>query len=447
MELEVTKEACMQPLEAALEDGQAGEQLAGHALRCAEALQRFYTNHPDELPPVGTYSASEPLYAMMEERDGGPPPVRLVRSTWIKARAAKIRAAGSASDRRAFAMPRRQQLEHEDPSAFISAEELRELRWPRGQDHRHCIGALSYCWLTPQHPDPEGEQLVALADSIQEEEIGHLQHSTGEHFPHEAGFFIDFMSVCQKDESGERTPQEQQAFAAALGNMQVWYAHELTTTFRIRQLPETYGELPGYDARGWTTCESQWSMLAKRQEGGCVPPIFDIGGGRRRVRDPPLDPASMAQLLAQRRFTSQKSDLPTVIDINVRTILSVFRDVTVLFYSPACWDDEDVLQLCKALPLATNVKELWVTGSDMTDVGALNLAKWVATTKTLENLDLNGHRIGRMGKSALHSAADANARLSGRKIRMSIVQQKPAPSSAADRWPSKIFRALPGSTR
>ena len=30
--------------------------------------------------------------------------------------------------------------------------------------------ASSYCWLTPAHPDPLGEQLVSLAEAIEKAE-------------------------------------------------------------------------------------------------------------------------------------------------------------------------------------------------------------------------------------------------------------------------------------
>merc|ERR1711879_38036 len=38
----------------------------------------------------------------------------------------------------------------------------------RSKTRRSVIGAVSYCWLTPEHPDPQGVQLRALCQSIQQ---------------------------------------------------------------------------------------------------------------------------------------------------------------------------------------------------------------------------------------------------------------------------------------
>ena len=56
-------------------------------------------------------------------------------------------------------------------------------------------------------------------------------------FPLEAGIFIDYASLCQKDAHGQRTPDEAAAFSAALSTMQLWYAHTLLTAFLTRVLP------------------------------------------------------------------------------------------------------------------------------------------------------------------------------------------------------------------
>ena len=57
----------------------------------------------------------------------------------------------------------------------------------------------------------------------------------------------------------------------------------------------------------------------------CWPPIFDVVGSKKYRRPAPLTPAAMARLVARKRFTSKKGDLPMVIALNTRTILSIFR--------------------------------------------------------------------------------------------------------------------------
>jgi len=72
--------------------------------------------------------------------------------------------------------------------------------------------------LTPEHPDPLGEQLIALATAIEkaEENDGNRQC-----FPSEAGIFIDYASLCQKDADGKRSVEDNEAFGRALSRMQV----------------------------------------------------------------------------------------------------------------------------------------------------------------------------------------------------------------------------------
>ena len=53
----------------------------------------------------------------------------------------------------------------------MSVERLKEL--PRGSSlggSKLAAAASSYCWLTPAHPDPLGEQLVSLAEAIEKAE-------------------------------------------------------------------------------------------------------------------------------------------------------------------------------------------------------------------------------------------------------------------------------------
>ena len=142
------------------------------------------------------------------------------------------------------------------------------------QPRRLHAAASSYCWLTPAHPDPLGEQLVSLAEAIEKAETeGTYAHLR---FPSEAAIFIDFGSLCQKDPDlwvtccggptykppeartaeeaaaadayeASRTGEEREAFGVALSSMQIWYVHPLLTAFLTRKLPEGYESIAGYE--------------------------------------------------------------------------------------------------------------------------------------------------------------------------------------------------------
>jgi len=104
-----------------------------------------------------------------------------------------------------------------------------------------------------------------LAEAIEAAEAERFpSEAAAERFPSEAAIFIDYASLCQKDASGQRTPEEAAAFSASLSTMQLWYVHALLTAFLTRTLPDgTPEHVPGYADRGWPTCESAWVALAK----------------------------------------------------------------------------------------------------------------------------------------------------------------------------------------
>ena len=114
----------------------------------------------------------EKMYSLMRRgSDGSPAPVRLLRLSWLLKQA-----------RRGAVLPRRQELPEE---AFLSEAEVRALpRGHVGEWYETCgclmtdeqradkplrIIAISYGWLTPEHPDPDGEQLRRFAQQIERE--------------------------------------------------------------------------------------------------------------------------------------------------------------------------------------------------------------------------------------------------------------------------------------
>ena len=138
--------AALGEAEAAAPD--AADSAQAELLERAAQLALAIVEAPGELPAAGTFTEPESLFAALRPRpDGGLTPVRLLRSSWIKARAAKIKAATTDEERRRLALPRRQDLEAMHPEAFLSPEEMRAL--PRGyldQSHLRLI-AISHGWV------------------------------------------------------------------------------------------------------------------------------------------------------------------------------------------------------------------------------------------------------------------------------------------------------------
>ena len=181
----------------------------------------------------------------------------MVRGSWLLKRAMALRQAkaqhgpNSKAVRR-LALPRRQDMPEE---AFIGPGELKMHEPPGyiGKQWRVAVFACSYCWRTKAHPDPYGETLLMLADALAGMLEKRLRQMTEwatmpktefsvlwayEHFPKEFGVFIDWCSVFQPDKAtGEREPAEQVAYDIALNDLELWYAHQLTTASSCSRCP------------------------------------------------------------------------------------------------------------------------------------------------------------------------------------------------------------------
>ena len=98
---------------------------------------------------------------------------------------------------------RRQDLPSE---AFISRDRAVQLLTQAGR-----IGVLSYGWLSPLHPDPDGFHLGAL-----------LNYLRGHHHHIEA-IFIDYTGLPQKNTAGERSASDEIIFKRGLKEMSTLY--------------------------------------------------------------------------------------------------------------------------------------------------------------------------------------------------------------------------------
>ena len=199
--------------------------------------------------------------------------VRLLRLSWVVKQAKAERP-----------LPRRQDIERETPQAFLDVDELRRLPTaPQGQPP---LLVVSYAWERSDHPDPEGATLRKLCNG--------LKSARMKNFPEEAGVFVDWCSLCQRDRQGRRTKAEESAFRGALGSMHLFYAHPLTTVALMTETTETarrqHGLIP-YADRGWPTFESHVAVLVKRASADWDT-CFEVGAedGQARKRSPPLTP-------------------------------------------------------------------------------------------------------------------------------------------------------------
>jgi hypothetical protein len=194
-------------------------------------------------------------------------------------------------------------------------------------------------------------------------------------------------SLLQKDANGQRTAPEQAAFGTALKTMGMWYAHRLTTTVILSELPPGWprsaeaapffpeGWLRG---KGWPSFERAVSGMIKRGTSTSFRRIVDpavprgYGGG---YRAPPMHPREFAADLSRKIFTNG-ADCEVVARLYADAFTAALGEARVLEFRLLEWTDKEVEAFAKVLPLLRRV----------------------------ETLDLGGNRIGTRGFAALAAA-------------------------------------------
>jgi hypothetical protein len=359
--------------------------------------------------PKLSFSNPESIYAELSNGQELAP-VLLLRYSWLKQRAERIRACTSPEAREQLALPRRQDLLVAEPDAFFTAAEVRGME----RNTELCANqlpvlAVSYTWETPDHPDPLGETLVLLADAIERAQLFRDQQQS---LPDELAIFWDWASLCQKGPGGaERPPPEQAAFDSALRRMQLWYAHQQTTVVMITVQRAGSEALP-YHSRGWPTFERGCSMLAK-PGGHCRfwPSLIVVSPSDTSTckRLAPPTPERMRAELATKTFTNH-ADHEVVLTLYRETALAVIGGAKTLDFGGLGWDDAQLAAFCEWLPQCRALEGLALSENRITDAGLATLA--VAVTHSgvlprLKFLDLAENRITDAGLTALAEAVTA----------------------------------------
>ena len=92
-------------------------------------------------------------------------------------------------------------------------------------------------------------------------------------FPDELGVFIDYPCLFQHPPGGRRTEEEERLFRQALGDLELWYAHQNTTVFLLT----ASGTGRSYYERGWPSYECFVSRLLKTRLGNFAwPGVIDV---------------------------------------------------------------------------------------------------------------------------------------------------------------------------
>ena len=344
-------------------------------------------------------------------------------------------------------LSRRQDL---PPEAFWSAGELKRVALALGDDFGVLFVALSYRWLTKEHPDPDGFHLGIVAsvaelylnprgwkdfqgrDHYSQLAAAFREHGLG--LP-EFALFWDFASLHQPP----RTDAEAKLFPKGLQNSNVWYGHARTVVWMQSELPEGFAarmrasEPPlaeTYEDSGWCYVEAAISAaikpgflrldLAKRTERAMA---CTYGPGKlwddaddmlarvcARRRRPPPSPETVRRLLqTEKRFTNS-SDVSKVADLYA-TFFGKVTYVDELVFKGLEWGDADVVVLCEVLPRFAAVRTLDLTGNKIGPEGASALGEALKVNTVLTFLGLWLNNIGDEGAEAIAEALKVNATL------------------------------------
>ncbi|EOD12936.1 hypothetical protein EMIHUDRAFT_104080 [Emiliania huxleyi CCMP1516] len=309
--------------------------------------------------------------------------------------------------------------------AFLSLADLADLVEAIDEYDWLPVAALSYPWLTKDHPDPRGANLTRVARA--------LKALLTSPYVRRLGIFWDFGSLHQHPDpaNGVMRSEEQNAlFKQGLGCLGTLYSHPYTWVLRLTSFPDGHKaedqaegtNVAAYFDRGWCFTEQSWASLTK--DGGLS---LDLGlmynstaarlkkynywslradctkGGGRR---PPLLPSAFAAELETKSFTNGKDDKPLVKRLYEAAFKEQFGKATWLKYGMLGWGDAEAAQLAEVLAsgAAPRLEKLNLQDNKIGDEGCKALAAALGkegAAPRLETLYLHSNQIGDEGCKAL----------------------------------------------
>ena len=255
--------------------------------------------------------------------------------------------------------------------------------------------ALSYPWLTKDHPDPRGANLSRVARALK-------ALLANPNIPR-LGVFWDFGSLHQHPDPANgvmRTEEQNALFKQGLGCLGTLYSHPHTYVLRLTSFPDGHKaedqaegtNVAKYFDRGWCFTEQSWAGLTKSgllsldlgkmRDGKEYDGLLGSGsliddciqnGGRR----PPLLPSAFAAELETKSFTNGKDDKPLVKRLYEAAFEEQFGKATELFYGRLNWGDAEAAQLAEVLAsgAAPRLETLFLRGNAIGDEGGAALGE------------------------------------------------------------------------
>ena len=313
---------------------------------------------------------------------------------------------------------RRQDL---PPEAFLSIDWLRHMVAALGQDWGLLLVAISYRWLTKEHPDPDSFHLGIIArvaalylkpsDNNKYSPLVEAFERANEIGGESADFGVmwDYGSLFQAPRSKAQTV----LFKRGLDALPMWYGHEATVVWMQPDLPQGFGERMAemglaqtYEASGWCFVESSVSAGVKLNDrrlnlglrtdralgnayGGSTPWVSEARLDQvcAARRPPPMPPEGVADTLrgGGKKFTNS-ADVEVVVELYRSYFEGVASTATQLIFGKLGWGDLEALQLAHVLPRYGRVTSLDLSENQIGASGASDLANILGVMASLTKI-------------------------------------------------------------
>ncbi|MEM7648173.1 MAG: hypothetical protein AAF283_03285, partial [Cyanobacteria bacterium P01_A01_bin.70] len=182
------------------------------------------------------------------------------------------------------------------PEALVCADELRRIYEGRSMFACFPIIAVSHCWRTQAHPDPEGVTTRVLQEQLEKVWDRFAKYDEFS----DVGLFFDWCSLWQSP----RTPEQLKSFKRALPAINLWYAHSHTFVWLVTDalVPHADGRALGYADKGWTMFEA---ALARKIKGDSFDQITELGDALGITIETPMPPNEPLAFFKRHRYGNQ----------------------------------------------------------------------------------------------------------------------------------------------
>lgn len=279
---------------------------------------------------------------------------------------------------------------------------------------RWCFVALSYRWLSREHPDPDAYHLTVISFVLKT----HLKFLSRYYEVDDVGIFWDFASLYHKPKGN----REKELFEAGLAATSTWFGSSQTLVWLQPQVPEGFKGTKFADS-GWCFVEGtisaaikdgnlRWDLghLKLDNKGKVLDESVwwdDLSAHGKKCRMVPLRPDKVAELLQRHKKFTLKADIKKATTLYDNFFAAV-SSAPCLSFPSSGWTSSQMHDLVDVLPQFSMLEVLDLAGNRLGDEGVKVLARALKANDTVARLDLARNMIGNEGAMALADTLKAN---------------------------------------